>query len=429
MTNQMVSRLREDSRRHPLYWIASIYLSQGVPYATITLLAIVLFKALQLPNQHITLYTSLFAIPWFIKPLWAPLLEALDADRKLALTAQSLVALALMGIALTLGSPWQFAASLPFFFLAAFSSAIYDTVSDNLYIKSLDPQQKMLFVGARTVFYQLGRLLVQGGFVVLAGLLMQRFGLLPGWQMVFGLLAALILLLIMVHLVILPDPHAGKKRRAWPKHPLGPMWEAMRHYFEIPKIGWLMLFLVLYNFPETQLSRVNALFLLDDPSRGGLGISVATTGFIIGFIGIGAIALGSLISGWIVHRWSLKRALPCLSFFAVLTNVGYLVLANTAHPSLWLVYPLIFIAQLGYGLSNGTYMAYSLHTVKQSPYSMSHYATHMSLMGLGSMIAGSTSGYLQHWLGYPHFFVWIVSIGITLCGFGIFLIRKDPSLQ
>lgn len=428
MANQRVMESAGTSSRHPLTWIASVYLSQGVPYATITLLAIVLFKSLQLPNPTITLTTSLFAIPWFIKPLWAPLLEGLHADRKLVLIAQSLVAAALVGIATSVSGPWFFAASLPFFFLAAFSSAIYDTVSDNLYIKALSPQQKMLYVGARTVFYQLGRLVVQGGFVVLAGLLMQRMGLFSSWRCVFALLAVLIVGLIFLHRVILPNPHTGVRQHYSVKRLFTPLKEAMRDYTQLPQIGWLMLFLMLYNFPETQLSRVNALFLLDPLEHGGLGLSVTTTGFIVGVVGIGAIALGSLLSGWIVHRVSLKHALPSLSFLAVLTNFGYLYLANTLQAPLSVVYPLIFIAQLGYGLSNGAYMAYSLYTVQQSSYSMSHYATHMSLMGLGSMLAGSTSGYLQRWLGYNDFFIWIISIGLVLSAFSLFIIRQDRRL-
>jgi PAT family beta-lactamase induction signal transducer AmpG len=49
----------------------------------------------------------------------------------------------------------------------------------------------------------------------------------------------------------------------------------------------------------------------------------------------------------------------------------------------------------------------SLYVAKGS-HSTAHFAICTGFMALGMMIPGMFSGWLQEFLGYPHFFVWIL---------------------
>jgi PAT family beta-lactamase induction signal transducer AmpG len=49
----------------------------------------------------------------------------------------------------------------------------------------------------------------------------------------------------------------------------------------------------------------------------------------------------------------------------------------------------------------------------------SHYAIATGFMALGMMLPGMVSGYIQEWLGYNGFFIWVVIAALP----AIFLLR------
>lgn len=104
------------------------------------------------------------------------------------------------------------------------------------------------------------------------------------------------------------------------------------------------------------------------------------------------------------------------------------MIAHHPQSPLILTYLFIAISQFGFGLSNGAYMTYVLKKVNRSQYAMSYYAINTAIMALGMLLAGSFSGYLQHWMGYSDFFVWIVLSGLVIVGLTIFWVSRDKSL-
>jgi PAT family beta-lactamase induction signal transducer AmpG len=67
------------------------------------------------------------------------------------------------------------------------------------------------------------------------------------------------------------------------------------------------------------------------------------------------------------------------------------------------------------------YMIY----ISQGAYKTAHYAICTGFMALGMMLPGMFSGALQEFLGYKHFFVWVVLS--TIPGFLVAaLVKIDP---
>lgn len=56
-------------------WIASLYFFQSIPYVVVTLIATIMFQQYGMTNTQAAFLTSLFMIPWTIKPLFTPFLE------------------------------------------------------------------------------------------------------------------------------------------------------------------------------------------------------------------------------------------------------------------------------------------------------------------------------------------------------------------
>ena len=69
------------TQRHPLTWVPSLYLAMGLPNVMVGVVAAIIYKNLGVSNADIALYTSQMYLPWVLKPLWAPLLEAYRSKR------------------------------------------------------------------------------------------------------------------------------------------------------------------------------------------------------------------------------------------------------------------------------------------------------------------------------------------------------------
>jgi PAT family beta-lactamase induction signal transducer AmpG len=90
-----------------------------------------------------------------------------------------------------------------------------------------------------------------------------------------------------------------------------------------------------------------------------------------------------------------------------LPNAVYLLLAFTQPGNLLLIGIAVGIEQLGYGFGFTAYLLYMLY-IARGLHSTAHYAICTGFMSLGMMLPGMVSGWLQEFLGYQYFFVWIL---------------------
>ena len=66
----------------PLWWVPSSYLAMGLIYILVSGVANIMFKNLGMDNALAAFWSSLFILPYTLKPFWAPLLE-LGKNKKL----------------------------------------------------------------------------------------------------------------------------------------------------------------------------------------------------------------------------------------------------------------------------------------------------------------------------------------------------------
>jgi PAT family beta-lactamase induction signal transducer AmpG len=83
------------------------------------------------------------------------------------------------------------------------------------------------------------------------------------------------------------------------------------------------------------------------------------------------------------------------------------------------------VEQFGYGFGFTGYMLYMLYLAGQGKHKTAHFAIATGFMALGMMLPAMFSGYIQEWLGYQHFFIYVVIC--TLPSFlTLLFIRVDP---
>ena len=70
-------------------------------------------------------------------------------------------------------------------------------------------------------------------------------------------------------------------------------------FFKKPKMGIVIIFILLYRFGEAQLVKIAPLFMLDPIEAGGLGLTTIELGFASGTIGTIMLTIGGIMGGFL----------------------------------------------------------------------------------------------------------------------------------
>ena len=291
--------------------LATLYLSQGLPYGFLTQAVPVMLRR---EGASLTTIgdTSLLMAPWLLKFLWAPVVDrwwsaSIGRRRSWILPLQGLTILVLGGLALTTPSN-AIGVLLAATFVTALLASTQDIATDGLAVSLLTHEERGLGNGVQVAGYRLG--MVIGGGALLIVLSRQ------GWSATF---ASMALLMALASLPILlwrePPPPA---RETMPPTP----WHFMWTFVTRPGVGVWLLLLVAYKLGEQLGGAVNKPMLVD------LDLSLETIGWLAGADSVASL-LGALLGGWLTGRTDRRRALVGLGMLQA-TGV-----ALWALPALW----------------------------------------------------------------------------------------------
>jgi PAT family beta-lactamase induction signal transducer AmpG len=165
------------AKHSPWAWVPTLYLIQGLPFAIVNSVSVIVYKSLGVSNADIAFYTAWLYLPWVIKPLWSPVVDILRTRRWWIWTTQLLMGAGFAGVGLTLPLPVFFQASLVIFYLVAFASATHDIAADGYYLLATTEQEQAFYVGIRSTFFRIANIFGQGLLVILAGVIQSNTGL------------------------------------------------------------------------------------------------------------------------------------------------------------------------------------------------------------------------------------------------------------
>ena len=391
--------------RSPWFWIPTLYGAEGLPYALVMSVSVVLYKNLGVSNTAIAFYTGWLGLPWIIKPLWSPLVDIFKTRRQWIWAMQFFSGAMLAGVALTVSVPHFVQLTLAFFWLLAFSSATHDVAADGFYIMALPEPEQALFSGVRNTFYRVANIAAQGGLLVFAGEMQKQTGSYPmAWTLAFALVAGIVFTLGIYHRFILPRPAGDIAGNVISTEKFA---ETFITFFNKPQIGSLLAFLLLYRFGEAQLLTVAKLFLLDPRDQGGLALTDGQFGWIYGTGGISALLLGGLLGGLVISQRGLRFWLWPMLLAIHLPDAIFIWFAYWQPENLLVITAGVAVEQFGYGFGFTAFMLYMIY-IARGKHQTAHYAICTGFMALGMSLPNSWSGRLQEYLGYPHFFVWVI---------------------
>lgn len=408
-------------------WVPSLYFASGLPYHAITSISDIMYKDMGVDNTSIALYTSILLIPWTIKPLWSPFVEMMGTRRNWTLYSQLLLVICFAAIAFAVPSSNFVLLTLIAFMAGAFVSSTHDIALDGFYILGLTQEKQSFFSGIRNTFYRIATVFSSGVLVMFA----DRMGTSLGneryaWSATFAVTALIMAALFIYHRKAMPKPENDIARM--PKsigeifHNFG---DIIKSYFQKPGIWATLLFLLLFRFPEAQLGKIGKLFLMDTIAAGGLELSKGDIGFLNGVVGVFGLIIGGILGGICISRKGLKYWLWPMVIAISLPDIVYVYMSMAMTSDLTIIGSCIFIEQLGYGFGFTAYTLYMIYFA-QGKYPTAHFAISTAFMSLGMMLPGMISGYIQEWLGYENFFLWVMLC--TSVTFAVSaLIKIDPA--
>lgn len=400
---------KPSATRNPWAWIPTLYFTQGAPYALVMAVSIALYKDFGISNKDIAFFTSWLGLPWVLKPLWSPVVGILKTRRLWIWSMQLVFGAAFAAVAFILPAEHFLRWSLVFFFLAAFSSATHDIAADGFYMLANSEGEQAFFSGVRNTFYRLATICAQGLLLLLAGKIQKHSGsVVLGWHLAFAVAALIIILLAVYHLLILPKPLNDLPGDA---SSIGKFFDeffgTFGSFFQKPKVGVMILFLLFYRFGESQLVKMVQPFLRDPVEKGGLGLFTDDLGLVYGTFGVAALLLGGITGGVLVSRRGLRACLWPMVFVMHLPDAVFIYLSQAQPHSLATISGCVALEQFGYGFGFSAYMLYMIYMAR-GRHSTAHYAICTGFMALGAMLPGMLSGYLQEMLGYKTFFLWVM---------------------
>ena len=393
-----------------------------------------MFKNMGMPNGELALYTSMLYLPWVIKPLWSPFVDIIKTKRWWIITMQTLMSAAMLLLPFLLpqssgealaASPLFFV-TLALFWVTAFASATHDIAADGFYMHGLDSGSQAEFVGIRSTFYRLSSIFGQGVLVALAGFVDNHTGDVHlAWKITLLVSAAIFSAVTLYHTWGLPRPASDAPSTATTAADIiKEFGRTFITFFQKKGVVIAMIFMLLYRLPEAFLVKMMNPFLLDSHAAGGLGLSTEAVGIIYGTIGVAALTVGGILGGIAASRWGLKKALWPMALSLTLPCLSFVFLAAFQPENLWVIGSCVALDQFGYGFGFTAYMLYLIY-FSEGEFKTAHYSLCTAFMAMSMMLPGLVAGYIQEWLGYTSFFVFImicclVTVAVT------FLVKVDP---
>lgn len=408
---------------NPWYWIPVLNFASGLPYAIIISVSVIMYKNLGINNEDIGIYTSLLYLPWVVKPIWSPFIDLYSTKRKWFLAMQLVISFAFLIVGLTIPISNFFVLSLAVFWVAAFASASNDVASDGFYMLALTKDQQSFFLGIRSTFYRLSLLTGNGLIVIIAGYLEQQYGdKTKAWSYTMVIVGFIMTAITIYNYFTAPKVEKNTDENELDLTPKVSFGAVFKTFFQKKQIGLTLAFVLVFRLGESQLLKMLTPFLIDEKAVGGMGLTTQDVGIIYGTFGVLALTIGGILGGIVISKDGLGKWMLPMILAMHLPIIGFVLLSHFHPSSIYYIYATVIAEQFGYGFGFASFMMYLIY-IADGESKTSHYSIATGFMALGMMLPGMLSGYIQEYLGYGNFFIWVFLAtipGIILSRFLIF---------
>lgn len=393
--------MKTSNKRNPISWVPSVYFAMGLPFIALNLVSVIMFKDLGVNEAKITFWTSLLTLPYTLKFLWSPLLEIYGTKKLFVVTTQMLSGICFGLVAFSLPLPNYFAFAVAIMAVIGFSGATHDIATDGIYLEALDKDTQARYIGWQGAFYNLAKVLANGGLVWLAGWLMTNMKAAYGdkdatmyaWMIIMGILGVLLIGLSVYHFFALPTTQKNTSAGSFTDS-MADLWEVIRAFFTKKYIVFYLFFIVCYRLTEGFAIKMVPLFLKASVADGGLALSNETIGLIYGTLGTIAFIVGSILGGYYIAHFGLKKVLFSLICIFNIPFVIYYLFAIYQPDNIYIISSGLVLEYFCYGFGFVGLTLFMMQQIAPGKHSMAHYAIASAVMNLGVMLPGMICGWV-----------------------------------
>jgi PAT family beta-lactamase induction signal transducer AmpG len=333
-------------------------------------------------------FAALFALPYNVKFLWAPLLDrfappGLGRRRGWMLITQLalIVSLGVMG-SFDPGSGLTWIGVMAV--ITAFLSATQDVASDAYRTDVLPPEQRASGTAIFVAAYR-------GALIVAGAVALSLSDVLP-WSAVYWILAGLLGLGVITTLIA-PAPASDALA---PKSMKEAVLDPLRDLFRRRGVWIAILIILFYKVGDTVAGHFQIPFLME------VGFSRTEIGAVLKGLGLGATIVGALLGGGFVARWGLRWALIVFGVAQAVANLGYVGVALVGKDYAWMMGSIV-VDNFMNGLGTAAFVAF-LMMLCNKRFTAVQYAFFSSLMTVPGRLFGYGAGLLTAELGWPTLF-------------------------
>ena len=355
---------------------------------------------------------SLASLPYTIKFLWAPLVDALPLPwlshrfgrRRGWLIASQLAlmaAIAFLGTRDPVAAPWALGLGA---LLVAFASATQDIVIDAYRIESLPVKEQAAGMASYVAAYRVGMLVSGAGVIVLTAWLEARgFDKSRTWAIAYGV-AALLVLVGLAAVLMAREPAAAFADAA-PSSGAALVRVADRaraafdDFLSRDAALAVLAFVVLYKLCDALAGAMTAPFVLV-----ALGYDKATYAAIVKGLGLAALLVGGFAGGAVARVMTMASALWLGAILQMVSNLAFVWLW-LQPPSAWALTVAIIVENFTGAIGTVVFVAYISALCGNPLHTATQYALLSALASAGRTLLSSGTGFLVAAIGWPAFFV------------------------
>jgi PAT family beta-lactamase induction signal transducer AmpG len=348
---------------------------------------------------------TLAQAPWTFKFLWSPFMDRYAPPfwgrRRgwvaLAQVALFALTLSLAGVGSAAEAPWVVGALA---LAIAFASATQDIAYDAYVVDVLHKDEQGVAAGAKIAVYRAAMFVAGGAAITIAGMFSWK------WTAI-GLAALYLPMLVLTWKA--PEP---ERAVVSPKTMKEAVWYPFLGFLSRHRSLEILAFVFTYKFADNLAQALLRPFLVD------MGYTSVDRGVALATIAMVATLTGAFLGGALTTPMGLGHALWVFGFLQIFSNVGYILVAESAV-SRPLMYGAMGFESFTQGLGTGAFTTLLLR-MTQKRFSATQFALFSSLFGIPRVFTGPISGVLVYGMGWTSFFWLTMVMGIP----GLVLLQR-----
>ena len=364
--------------------------------------------------RTIGLYTAV-GIPYAVKFLWAPFIDALDVPLLSSLLGRRrgwlllsqfvlMAAIVLLAFCDPAGSPWIVAGGA---LLVSTASATQDIVIDAFRVETLPEDEQAAGMASYVAAYRIGALVSGAGALFLVtGFLVLGFDKHAAWTACYITMALLILVGVVATLLAVEPQksvaaaaeHASHARDNPFKRAFGTAMGSFADFLTRDMALVVLAFVALFKLADALAAAMTTPFVLD------IGFSRTELATIIKGVGFAATLLGGFAGGFVARAYPLSASLWIGAILQTVTILAFSLQAVVGKDVTMLAFA-ITIESFTSAIGTVIFVAYLSALCGNPLHTATQYALLTALAALGRTIFSLGTGYVAYATGWAWFFV------------------------